>query len=178
MNFRAITLSGEVGSGKSSIAAALLEILPGWTRINTGQRFRAFCAENGMQIEQVSFIPDFIHKEFDNQQGDLLAAGQQIIVEGRLAGWLSRDLADVFRVYCEAPFEVRVERSRKRERVPLEQAAQDVETRDRLDLEKYRRIYILDDYRDPGYYHLVLDTCQGTPQKLASLVIKQAGDTA
>jgi cytidylate kinase len=40
MKYRAITLSGEVGSGKSTIAAALQERLPGWKRINTGQRFR------------------------------------------------------------------------------------------------------------------------------------------
>jgi CMP/dCMP kinase len=175
MHFRAITLSGEVGSGKSSIAAALLEGLPGWKRINTGQRFRDFCSAQGMLIEQVSFVPDEVHAEFDQQQGELLAAGQNIIVEGRLAGWLARDLPDVFRVYCQAPVEVRIERSRQREKVPAEQAAQDVDTRDRLDLEKYRRIYQLQDYRDPRYYHLVLDTCQAAPPELARRVLEQAG---
>lgn len=86
INFRAITLSGEAGSGKSSIAAALLELLPGWQRINTGQRFREFCAGQGLQIEQVSFISDQIHNEFDRQQAALLASEQNVIVEGRLAG--------------------------------------------------------------------------------------------
>jgi CMP/dCMP kinase len=124
-----------------------------------------------MPIEQVSFIPDQVHREFDRDQGELLANESQVIVEGRLAGWLARRMPDVFRVYCEAPLEVRVERSGRRENVSNEQAAQDVRTRDILDLEKYRRIYQLEDYRAPCYYHLVLDTSTSTPQQLAQMVL-------
>lgn len=69
---------------------------------------------------------------------------------------------------------MRVERSQRREGVSREQAARDLETRDRLDLEKYRRVYQIEDYRDPGYYHLVLDTTQAAPGELAHQLLEQA----
>lgn len=44
MDHRVLRTSGEVASGKSSIAVSLLDLLPGWSRVSTGERFRAHCA--------------------------------------------------------------------------------------------------------------------------------------
>jgi predicted cytidylate kinase len=175
MDFRAITLSGEVGSGKSSIARALAELLPAWRSVNTGQRFRDFCESKGMSIQQVAELPDEVHEEFDMAQRHLLALEQQIIVEGRMAGWLSRDFEDVFRIWCYAPAEVRAHRLRGRELISMEQALLDMKNRDEGDLKKYRRIYALEDYRAPTYYHLHLDTSAHTPAELALIAIHAAG---
>ena len=101
MVFRAITISGEVCSGKSSIANALISLLPGWKLVNIGQRFRDFCFSKGMSIQLVSTIDDETHMAFDKVQKDLLERERNIVAEGRLAGWLARDLEDVFRTYPE-----------------------------------------------------------------------------
>jgi CMP/dCMP kinase len=175
MQFRAITLSGEVGSGKSSIARELGKMLPGWNLVNTGQRFRDFCESKGMSIQQVSQLSDKVHEEFDADQRDLLASENNIIVEGRLAGWLSRDIAGVFRIWCHAPVDIRAHRLAAREGISFEQALADLHDRDQGDLEKYQRIYALEDYRDPAFYHLHLDTSQNMPVELALLAVKQAG---
>jgi CMP/dCMP kinase len=175
VHFHGITLSGEVGSGKSSIARELIKLLPGWRLINTGQRFRDFCATKGMSIQQVAQLPDEVHEEFDMAQRDLLASEQNIIVEGRLAGWLGRGFAEVFRIWCYAPVEVRARRLMSRESISFEQALSDLNDRDEGDLHKYRRIYALDDYRLPAFYHLHLDTSLYKPPELALLVIRAAG---
>jgi CMP/dCMP kinase len=178
MQFRAITLSGEVGSGKSSIARELGKLLPDWRLVNTGQRFRDFCASKGMSIQQVAQLPDEVHQEFDMAQRDLLAAEANIIVEGRLAGWLSRDFEHVFRIWCDAPVDVRAQRLAEREDIPFERALSELHHRDYGDLHKYRRVYALHDYRDPAFYHLHLDTSQQYPAELALFALQSAGSDA
>lgn len=175
MQFRAITISGEVGSGKSSLSAKLIELLPDWSYVNTGQRFRDFCNSKGMSIQQVSYIEDNTHMEFDQLQTKLLTDETNVVVEGRLSGWLARDLRDVFKVYCYAPLEIRIERYMKRHVVSLEEAAKDVEYRDTRDKLKFDKIYGVEDYRESRYYSLVLDTSSALPLELAKSVVEKAG---
>ena len=172
MTIRAITISGEVATGKSSLADAVIALLPGWKRINTGQRFRDFSAAQGKSIQQVSLLPDDVHRAFDDAQRELLEKEADIVVEGRLAGWLAHDLDDVFKVYTYAPFDVRVSRYMQREKVERAQAEADVDYRDSRDVVKYHRIYGVSDYRAPAFYNLQVDTSKHTPQELARQVVK------
>jgi predicted cytidylate kinase len=175
MQTRIITISGEVCSGKSSVAKALVGLLPGWQRINTGQAFRDHCAKLGLSIQEVAHLPDAVHEEFDRIQRRQLESGERLIVEGRLSGWLARDLPDVHRVYCVAPLETRIQRYMTRDGRPCEQALADIEYRDAGDVEKYRRVYGIDDYRSAEFYHLFLDTSTGTPVELAREVVESTG---
>ncbi|HLI05901.1 MAG TPA: cytidylate kinase family protein [Ktedonobacteraceae bacterium] len=172
MTIRAITISGEVATGKSSLADAVIALLPGWKRVNTGQRFRDFSAARGMSIQQVSILPDEVHKAFDNSQRELLKEESNIVVEGRLSGWLAHGLDDVLKVYCYAPLDVRAERYMRREHVDQARAVADIEYRDSRDVEKFKRIYGVDDYRAPEFYDLLVDTSKHTPEELAQQVVK------
>ncbi|MDX1416382.1 MAG: cytidylate kinase family protein [Candidatus Promineifilaceae bacterium] len=169
-----IALSGEVASGKSSLAEALAEQLPRWERINTGARFREFCRERGMSIQEVATVDDAVHRAFDRDQQELMRSGGQIIIEGRLAGWLAQDLENVFRVFCSAGLETRIERYMQRHKVTAEQARIDIEHRDTGDINKFRHIYHVADYRDANYYDLLLDTSQLSPPELAQVVVSAA----
>jgi cytidylate kinase len=172
MKFRIITISGEVCSGKSTIASTLAAMLPTWTRVNTGEKFREFCALQGMTIKQVSHLPDDIHRQFDDWQTKLLLSRSNTIVEGRLSGWLACELNDVLRVYCYASLDIRIQRYMEREKVPIDKAISDIEYRDKGDLEKFRHVYQISDYRDPHFYHLQVDTSKQTPVKLANIIIR------
>jgi predicted cytidylate kinase len=171
LTIRAITISGEVATGKSSLADAVIALLPGWKRVNTGQRFRDFSAARGMSIQQVSLLPDEVHRAFDTAQRELLEKETNVVVEGRLAGWLAHGLDDVLKVYCYAPLAVRAERYMRREHVDLARAAAEIEYRDSRDVEKYRRIYGVADYRAPEFYDLLVDTSKHTPPELAQQVV-------
>lgn len=171
LTIRAITISGEVATGKSSLADAVTALLPGWKRVNTGQRFRDFSAAQGQSIQQVSLLPDDVHRAFDTAQRKLLEQESSVVVEGRLAGWLAHDLDDVFRVYCYAPLEVRVSRYMQREKVDSTRAESDIEYRDSRDVAKYNRIYGVPDYRAPKFYDLQVDTSKHLPAELARQVV-------
>ncbi len=170
-----ITITGEAATGKSTVAEALMEKLPGWRRANIGQKFREITAAQGNSIQAVSFLPASVHQEVDRWQRSIAESESELIIEGRLAGWLTRDLERVFRVYCYASLETRIERYARREKCSKEQAKQDIEFRDSRDVLKYRNTYGLEDYRDPSFYSLILDTSEAAPGELADAIIKQSG---
>jgi cytidylate kinase len=174
MTVRVITISGEVASGKSSVAAELQRMLPGWKRINTGQRFRDFCESKGMSIQQVSEIDAEIHQEFDATQKALIEHETRAIIEGRLAGWLGREVADAYRVFCFADFDVRVRRYMDRDQASLDQAEEDIKERDAKDVVKFRNVYGIEDYRNPVFYSLMLDTTKMSARELANIIIRNA----
>jgi CMP/dCMP kinase len=174
MEIQVITITGEVATGKSTIAEALLEKLDGWRKANTGQKFREICASRGWSIQQVSFLPDEVHKEVDEWQKMVAETESRIIIEGRLAGWLTRDLPHVFQIFCWTPIDVRVQRYMEREHTTEEIARSEIEFRDQQDVLKYQRAYDLEDYRDQSFYDLFIDTSKYTPEEIADLIIQKA----
>ncbi len=84
---RSIVINGDLGSGKSTVSVLLSERL-GIRRISVGDLYRAMAAERGMTALQLN-----IHAELDEQidgyvdrlQADIAAAGEQLIVDSRLA---------------------------------------------------------------------------------------------
>lgn len=174
MEIKVITLTGEVATGKSTIAKALLQHLEGWKIANTGEKFRELTAQRGWTIQKVSFLPDDVHKEIDLWQRTLAQEDHNLIVEGRLAGWVTRDLSYVFRVFCYATLEIRAKRYMQREGGSTEKAEIDINYRDNLDVLKYKNTYGIEDYRDPEYYSLMLDTSKKSPDELAKIIIREA----
>jgi CMP/dCMP kinase len=172
---RVITLSGEAASGKSSLAQALLAVLPGWRALNTGQKVREYYAASRLPVYSSRYLPDEINNQLDTEQRKILETASQVVVEGRLAGWFAQGLEGILKIYCYAPHDIRAQRYRRREHVPIEQAIADLQTRDQQDVEHFDQLYGIADYRSSAFYDLRIDTAQGTPAELARLIIEQAG---
>ncbi len=128
-----------------------------------------------MSIQEVSFLPDDIHREVDMWQRDIAQTGNNLIIEGRLAGWLTKEMPHVFRVYVWTQPDVRIARYIQREQTSDADARAEIEFRDSRDVLKYQRMYNLADYRDPSYYSLMLDTSSNTPEELTELILDKAG---
>ncbi|HEX3050006.1 MAG TPA: cytidylate kinase family protein [Aggregatilineaceae bacterium] len=175
MTIEVITISGEIAMGKTTISQELVKKLPGWQHVSTGAKFREITAARGMPIQAVSSLPDEVHQAVDDWQRALAQTGSKLIIEGRLAGWLTRELAHVFRVYCYAPLDIRIARYVEREECTAEQAKNDIEYRDSRDVQKFQNAYGVEDYRAPAFYSFLLDTSTASPVELADLIIRQAG---
>jgi CMP/dCMP kinase len=171
---RVITISGEVGTGKTTLLAELSSMLQpaGWQVVSIGAKFRDFCALRGLSVEEIDHLPDELHRQFDQYQERMLKEMERILLESRLAGYWARrlDLTDVLKVFCSLPLEERTARIAERQMISREAARRLVLERDGKDVDRYRRLYGAEDYRDPQNYDIHLVTTRG-PNLLAREVI-------
>jgi predicted cytidylate kinase len=169
---RVLCISGDAASGKTTAAHRVLELLgEPWRIVSTGGRFRQFCAERGIDPQQISHLDDDFHREADAAMLELLRSEHALIAEARLVGYLARDLPDALRVFCTCPLEVRALRFKEREPgFTTAEALRRVTERDAADTEKFRRLYGID-YHDPAYYQLTVDTHQLNPREVAEAIL-------
>lgn len=169
---RIICISGDAASGKTTAAKRVLARLPGWRIVSTGARFREYCAEQGIDPQQISRLGDDFHRAADDSMRRMLAEEEHLIAEARLVGYLARDMPDALRVFCECPLEVRAERFRQREPgFTPEEALARVAERDAADTANFQHLYGID-YHDRQYYHLLVDTSALNPEQVAEAILQ------
>lgn len=171
--FRIITISGESGAGKTALLNELLTYLEplGWKKIQIGRLFREFCHTKGYTVQEIERVSPEVHRQFDDMQAEILKTDSNIILEGRMSGYLAykTGLQDIVKVYCDLPLEIRAQRFAAREEVTVQEAERKVLERDNKDLAIYSALYDLEDYRENKYYDLYLETTKA-PDKLAKTV--------
>jgi predicted cytidylate kinase len=171
---RIICISGDAASGKTTAAKRVAAQLPGWEIVSTGQRFRQYCQERGIDPQQISHLGDAVHLEADARMRSELGTGENLIAEARLVGYLARDMDDALRVFCECPLEVRAERFLGREPgYTLDEARTRVSERDQADTANLRHLHGID-YHDPQYYQLVVSTADLDPDAVAQAILDAA----
>ncbi len=143
--------------------------------------FREFCAERGIDPQQIPHLGDDFHRSADEHMRQTLLHDRQLIAEARLVGYLARDLEDALRVYCDCPLDVRAERHQQRERelgrdMDLAQARREIRDRDAADTANLRRLHGVD-YHDRQYYHLFLDTHALDPDQIAEAILAAAAES-
>ena len=166
-----ITISGPAGSGKSTVAAGLAERL-GSEHVSGGDIFRELAADRDLtplELNKLAEEDDSIDRDLDRRQRELAAGREDLVLESRLAGWMAGDHAD-FRIWLDAPLDIRAERIADREDKPVRTARE--ETVERADSEalRYREYYGVD-IDDLDIYDLALNTARFSPGAVLDVVI-------
>jgi cytidylate kinase len=166
-----ITISGPAGSGKSTVAAGLAERL-GSEHVSGGDIFRELAADRDLtplELNKLAEEDDSIDRDLDRRQRELAAEREDLVLESRLAGWMAGDHAD-FRIWLDAPLDIRAERIADREDKPVGTARE--ETVERADSEalRYREYYGVD-IDDLDIYDLALNTARFSPGAVLDVVI-------
>ncbi|RNJ25990.1 (d)CMP kinase [Halosegnis longus] len=155
-----ITISGPAGSGKSTAAAALADEL-GYDHVSGGDIFRELAAEKGLtplELNKLAEEDDAIDRDLDRRLRDLAASRDDLVLESRLAGWMAGEHAD-FRIWLDAPLDVRAERVADREDKDPELARTETEARADSEAKRYADYYDID-IGDLSIYDLVLNTAR------------------
>lgn len=169
---KAISISGLPGSGTSTLARRLSEILK-IPLVNSGDIFRKLAREHEMTLlefgEYVLSHPE-IDKKIDSRQVELARAGD-IIIEGRLAGWnLYLNNVPSVKFLIEAPLEIRAGRVTWREEMSKEEIIEAFRKREETDAERYKAIYDIDLFcREP--YDSVIDNGSQTEEETLKAII-------
>jgi len=152
-----ITISGPPGSGTTSLARYLAG-KHGYRVISAGEMFRALAQERGMSLAAFGALAESdpsVDKLIDARQKETAEAADDIVVEGRLSGWMVSN-ADI-RIWLTASPECRIGRISSRDGEEEEAARLHTEERQACERTRYLTYYGID-IEDLSVYDLVLSS--------------------
>jgi cytidylate kinase len=153
-----ITVSGLPGSGTTSLSR-YLEEHHRFEMISAGEVFRQLAIEHNLDLAEFGRLAEqdeCYDKMIDARQKEIASRRDNIIIEGRLSGWMV-DNADL-KIWLFAPIGCRIKRIISRDHVPDEKAAMEITIeRERCEAGRYRSYYNID-INDLSIYHMVLNS--------------------
>lgn len=168
-----ITVGGQAGSGKTTLAKALAEKL-GFRHLSAGRVMRDMASERGVSLVEFSKYagkhPE-VDREIDERQRKL-AQGGDCVVDGRLSRhFLNPDLS----IWLVAPADIRAKRivGRGEKYRSVEEAEKDMTLRDGSERLRYMRYYKID-INDLTAYDLVINTGRFDIQRMTELALSAA----
>jgi len=166
-----ITVSGLPGSGTTSLSRYLQEHL-GFEMISAGEVFRGLAKEHNLDLSGFGKLAESdpaIDKMIDLRQAEIARERDNIIIEGRLSGWMVPE-ADL-KIWLTAPIACRIKRIVFRDHVADEKTAEGI-TREREACEalRYRNYYSID-INDLTPYHMVLNSEHWTVDQIGQIVV-------
>lgn len=169
-----VTISGEPGSGKTTVATMLADRL-GVPHVYAGDLYRREAKRRGLSLEEFNRLCESDHsvdRQLDQDMSARARAGR-CILEGRLAGHLAaQDGLDALKVWVTASDEVRARRVAQREHGDWRQVEKENRERHASDARRYREIYGFD-LADTEVYDLVLHSDDLTPEQLVDELVER-----
>lgn len=171
-----ISLAGDLGSGKSTVAQILIERL-GAEYYSTGAIVRSIAAKKGMSVVELNRYmethPEIDH-EIDNGLKELSSLDKMLIIDSRMAWHFT---SGTFKVYLSTDAETSALRIMNANRIgehsaTLEQTVNDTLARRNSEKKRYMEQYGVD-IKDLSNYSLIVDTSVATPEEIASLIIDE-----
>jgi len=165
-----ITVSGLPGSGTTSLSRYLAE-RHNFTMISAGEVFRQCAREHNMELAEFGRLAEqdpAFDKMIDARQKEIAEERDNIIVEGRLSGWMV-EKADL-KIWLFAPIDCRLERIVFRDQIrDLETAKKITLEREHCEAVRYRQYYDIE-IADLSIYHLILNSQHWGVNDLGAIV--------
>lgn len=169
-----ITISGNPGSGKSTVAK-LLEKKLGIKYVYSGMIFRELAEKYNMTLEEFGKYCEGnseIDKELDTRQLEILKKGN-VILEGRLAGWLAhRNNISAFKIAIVTDINIRAKRIVNREKGSVKKRKKEILERERSENNRYKKYYNID-LKDTSIYDIIIDSGDKSPEEILNLIIQK-----
>lgn len=170
-----ITISGEAGSGKSTVADFIAKKLK-IKRYSTGDYMRTMAAARGVtiiELNKMSETDQSIDKELDDWQKDLEKKKHEaFVIDSRLGFHF---IPSSTKIFLHADMKVRAERIFHNNRLveentTLKKTLTNIKKRQTLERKRYKEKYGID-YLDFSKYDLVMDTTKMKPEEVVEKII-------
>lgn len=166
-----ITISGPIGSGKSTVGKILARDM-GYEFFSGGYFFREQAKAHHMTVEEFNLYAED-HPDIDRKQDemivDFIRKNDNVVVESRLAGWMChRNSIEAFKVFLTASFDTRLSRISRREG-NRDRLSTLLRTREESEKRRYLEIYSID-YNSTEIYDLVINSDNLTAHRVAEQI--------
>lgn len=180
---RNITISGRIGTGKTTLAENL-GIALSWEVLDGGKIFRQAAVDAKHHIKETSKRPDQLDLDYEEKIKNILKTQKNHIIQSHLAGFDAQGIDGIFKILVICRNEkgkdktsVRVDRLMNRDNLSLKDAKEEVIEREKQNLEKFRRLYAKNDknwfYWDDKYYDLIVNTYSLNQKEALKFVLKK-----
>ncbi|MDP6155589.1 MAG: cytidylate kinase family protein [Candidatus Thermoplasmatota archaeon] len=168
----ALTIGGLSGTGTTTVAK-LLEKCLGIEYVYTGDIFRRMAAKMDMTVGEFGYYVSEhteIDRELDARQVEL-ARGKDIIIEGRLAGYMAfSHEVTAYKIWLHAPPETRAQRVAGREAKNIAAVMEENKKRQDGNRTRYLDIYGFD-INDTSFYDIDVDSSIYLPDKIRDMIL-------
>ncbi|MBT3297608.1 AAA family ATPase [archaeon] len=181
-----ITLSGNPGSGKSTVAKILIKKLD-FERVYAGGIIRDMSKEQGITFEEFLYklkSDQNLEKQIDHRVGEeakkIAEQGKDVIVEGRVQFHLIPESIKIYvkvgpeegarRIFKDLNDEETAQQRNQEMVANLQEMINNNEVRETKDAERYLKLYGVD-HRKEEQYDLIVDTTFTSAEESAQKVI-------
>ena len=184
LRFSSIAISGPPGAGRSTLIRNLKPIVQkwGWQTFSGGDWARQFAIQNGKHNPNdpkhhlATDYNDDIDYQIDTAMREKLSdPDAHYVVESWIAGWNMRGLTHVCKILLECDDSLRIDRLVNRDNLSVEDAKHHIHGRQETNFTKWKRMYNTQDFWDPKYYDLVINTYSNGPNETLNLVLEALG---
>ena len=174
-----ISLTGDLGSGKSTVSAILCEKLD-YQYVYTGQIQRKIAERYGMTTTELNTYSE-THPEIDTEIDSTFKAlndAENLIVDSRLAWFF---IPNSFKVFLKTDLNVSIERiAGDKQRInenyaSRQEAAKGIVARKESEVKRYQQFYGVN-CLDLDNYDLIVDTSDLYPQEVADIILENFND--
>lgn len=171
-----ISLTGDLGSGKSTVSALLCEKL-GYEYVYTGQIQRKIAERYSMTTNELNVYAE-THPEIDQEIDDTfksLENAENLVVDSRLAWFF---IPSSFKVFLKANIVVSAQRISKdtlrlnENYSSLQEAAMRIAERKQSEVKRYKQYYNVD-CLDLRNYDLIIDTTEIAPDRVFAIILEE-----
>jgi predicted cytidylate kinase len=174
-----ITIGGNVGAGKTTLAARLSKAL-GYKELYMGGLMREIAEERGMPIEEfytkLKAEPD-LEQSLDDRQAKMMREHDNLVVQGRLAWFFAKGSPfQVFNILILVDPEVGAQRSGQRPENSGREIGELLTAnadRTRTELKRYHELYGIENFLDERHYDFKFDTTGFTEDEVLDRVLAE-----
>ncbi|MCX8008626.1 MAG: cytidylate kinase family protein [Patescibacteria group bacterium] len=184
LKYSSIAISGPPGAGRSTLLKNLKPILEplGWEVFSGGDWARQFAIASGNhdpndpRHHKATDYGDEIDHQIDGAMRQKLSdPNVHVVVESWIAGWNMRGLSHVLKVLLLCDEALRIDRVVNRDNLTVEEAKIHLREREKVNVEKWQRMYGVSDFWDPKYYDVVINTYSNGPRETRDIVLQALG---
>lgn len=168
MKYKSIAISGQIASGTSTAAKSVAEKL-NLKYESAGDFFRKYVLKHNIPLYDKEQIPDELDCEIDKKLAEL-AKSNGYSIDAHYIGYFTKDSPKVLRILLTCDDEVRLKRAQARTHTHTETPKEIKKREDGLD-KKFRKLYADEDYLDPKFFDLIIDTTNKSKEEVTEKIV-------